>query len=120
MAGLLLMKRQRKKAAIHSINKSRLSKGNTIADDGVKLAAKRRKEAKEDKMKKLLATLALTLLMCCSAFMHGQELTCKMQGQSTQLDVNESDATAFWHGGGGIRTTGTGKVPAVLDRKTVG
>ena len=65
-------------------------------------------------MKKLFATIALALLMCCPAFVHGQELTCKMQGQSTQLDLNESDATAFWHGGGGIRTTGTGKVPAVF------
>ena len=63
---------------------------------------------------KTFAVLFVALGFACTV--HGQELTCKMQNssQSTQLDVNESDATVFWHGGGGIRTTGTGKVPAVF------
>ena len=63
---------------------------------------------------KTFAVLFVALGLACTV--HGQELTCKMQSssQSTQLDVNESDATVFWHGGGGIRTTGTGKVPAVF------
>ena len=63
---------------------------------------------------KTFAVLFVALGFACTV--HGQELTCKMHGssQSTQLDVNESDATVFWHGGGGIRTTGTGKVPAVF------
>jgi hypothetical protein len=50
-------------------------------------------------MNKFLATILVTIAFTIGAYTQTKELTCKLPGNSAQLDINEGASTAHWHGG---------------------